>query len=180
MGMPSSEKKGACRNMKKIVVFGIVFLILSSLASAFDVKIYNSDMEESYLFSPGDKMIIEAVVEADSADFELLYNNMDSIISADMDKLEDKFQFVYNIPANIGKGNYLVKINADDFEEIREVVIGNVVMMQFVDPDDDEFQELEAKKNRLKSRLEREDYTLIQKLIMIAKNVWVNYIWIKE
>ena len=167
--------------MKKTISFGIVFLVLSSLASAFDVTIYNSDMEESYLFSPGDRMIVEAIIEADSADFELLYNNMDSVAGAEMEKTgEDKFQFMYDIPENIGKGNYLVRVSADSAEEIREVVIGNVVVMQFVDPDDKGSQELEAKKDRLKARLEREDYSFVQKLMMIAKNVWVNYIWIKE
>ena len=166
--------------MKKITVFGIVILIFSSLVSAFDIVIYNSNMEESYLFSPGDKMIVEAAVEADNADFELLYNNMDSIISADMEKIQDKFQFAYNIPENIGKGNYLVKVSADEAEEIREIVIGNVIMMQFIDPDDKDLQELESEFNRLKARAEREDYSLFEKLIMIAKNVWVNYIWIEE
>jgi len=167
--------------MKKVIVFGIVALVLSSLVNAFEVKIYNSDMEENYLFSPGDKMIVEAIVEADDANFELLYNNMDSLVSSEMEKFgEDKFQFTYSIPEDTGKGNYLVRVNADGAEEIREVVIGNVVVMQFVDPDDEDFQELEAKKNILKARLEREDYSLIEKLIMVAKNLWVNYIWIKE
>ena len=179
--MSSSNKKGACRNMKKIIIFGIVLLILSSLATAFDINIYNTDMEESYLFSPGDKIIVQAIIQADNAKFELLYNNMNSVLSTEMENIDkNTFQLEYTIPKDIGKGNYLVKVSTDNVEEIREIVIGNVVVMQFIDPDNEDFQELEAKKNRLKARLEREDYSLLQKMIMLLKNVWRNYIWIEE
>ena len=167
--------------MKKIIIFGIVLLILSNLAAAFDIKIYNENMEENYLFSPGDKITVEAIAETANANFELLFNNMDSIISAAMNKIEEnKFQFSYNIPENIGKGNYLVKITTDNLEEIREIVVGNIINMQFVDPDNEDSQELETTKNILKAKLERKDYSVFQKIIMIAKNIWVNYIWIKE
>jgi hypothetical protein len=167
--------------MKKIIFFGLAVLVLISSAGAFEVNIYNDDMEESYLFSPGDRMIVQAAAEADAADFQLLYNNMDNILNAEMSKIEEnKFEFNYIIPEDIGKGNYLIKITANNSEEFREIVIGNVIAMQFIDPENEEFQELEAKKDRLKARAERKDYSLIQKLAMIAKNVWVNYIWIGE
>ena len=54
------------------------------------------------------------------------------------------------------------------------------VSINFIDPDNETFHELEASKNKLKAEIEVKDLSLFQKLSYVANNIWVNYICIKE
>jgi peptidoglycan hydrolase CwlO-like protein len=56
----------------------------------------------------------------------------------------------------------------------------DVVSMQFIDPDNETFHELEESKNKLKAEIEVKDLSFFQKLSYLTNNIWVNYIWIKE
>jgi len=55
-----------------------------------------------------------------------------------------------------------------------------IVEINFIDPDNVSFHELETSKNRLKAEIEVKDLSFFQKLSYVANNIWVNYVWIKE
>lgn len=192
------KMKSAVRNTKKIVLLIMSFIILASFVSAFEVHIYDKDNEESYLFVPGSFMRIEA--DTESAQISLVYNKQIQIFSANMVKEDDKAVYEYDIPQDMKKGNYDIVVLNEDEKKEKEIIIGNIVKMNFVEPTEEVKEKIEkikldsvsGKENNLDLSGEKEitdqinkdtdqtnkdDGSLIRKML---NNIWVNYIWIKE
>jgi hypothetical protein len=167
--------------MNKIIICGIVFLISINLIFALEIKLTNQDGQQDLdVFSPGSEIVISALSNEEKAEVTLLFNGKDEIFNDIMEKSDQGFEYKFEIPKTMKKGDYTVVVNDGKETATKDFKIEEIVNMKFVDSNDEKVQALKQKQEQLKLELEQKGYSqsFIQKILAILEAIWRNYILI--
>lgn len=166
---------------RKLLTYGIVFLISINMILALEIKLSNSQGQEDIdAFSPGSELLIKAISAEENAEVILLFNGREEIFKDIMEKTDQGFEYIFKIPETMKKGDYTIIISDGNQEETKNIKIIEIVNIEFVDSNNETIKELKQKQQELQSGLQAKGYSLslIQKLLALLEGIWRNYIWI--
>jgi hypothetical protein len=124
----------------KFWIWTLALVLIVNTVSALDLEIFNSNLQEKSIFSPGSEVIFKTDADEDVETVTLVVMRGSDIVLTERMKIlseeENQFAYLYKIPANEQHGDYKAKVMAKGETAEEEFYIGIEVKGQLMSSKD--------------------------------------------